>query len=185
MADDKEKQKEEKKKKEYETLKIKRSGLEKIRDVFAVVRDFLFILVLLGLIVVILLGITLLMNAGQILSSVQSGGLGSLLGGSGPLAALGGLGSGNLESMMSGSQVKTVTGDATMCRLLSEAQSAFLNGDTQTSVQKLTQLKSSFNKKAWTDQVQLTDKLITAVNSDDFGQIAVLYSQLENSVQCQ
>ncbi len=174
----------EKSKKEYETMKIKRSGLEKVRDVFAVIRDFLLILVLLGLIVAILIGISLLMNAGQILNSIQSGGLGSLLGGTGPLAALGGLTGGNLENMMSRSQPKTVTGDSTICRLLSEAQSAFLSGDTQTSGQKLIQLKSSFNKKGLTQQAELTDELIQAVNSNDFNQIASLYTQLENSVQC-
>ena len=130
MGDEKE---EKPKKKEYETLKIKRTGLEKVRDVFAVVRDFLFIIVLLGLVVVILIGISLLMNVNHVLSNVQSGGIGSLLGGSGGIGSiLGGFPS-------SGSP--TAGADTATCTLLQEAKNAFLDGDSTAAKQKLGRLK--------------------------------------------
>ena len=65
---------EEKSKKEYQTYKIKRDGLEKVRDVFFIIRDILFILVLLGMLVALVLGIGLLANASQILNGIQSSG---------------------------------------------------------------------------------------------------------------
>ena len=170
---------EKQKKKEYETLKIKRSVLEKVRDVFAVIRDLLLILVLIGLIAVIFIGITLLMNANQILGSIQSGGLGSVLSG-----VLGGSGGSLPLSISGGKTLPTVKGDASMCALLSDAKNSFLTGDSTTANQKLTQLKTALTKKSLSDQSKTVDKLIQAVNSDDINQIVALDAQLESSIQC-
>ena len=176
-----EKQKEEKKKKEYETLKIKRGGLEKLRDVFSIIRDLLIIIILVGLVLVVLLAVPLILSLGNLVGSSQSGGLGSILSGLFG-GAVGGLG-GNFPIPNIETSLNTVKGDSIVCNLLSGFESDISNSDTKSASQKLTQLKSSFNKRGWTEQAQLSDKLIKSMSSGDFNEIVSLYTQLKTSVQ--
>lgn len=77
---------EEKKEKKYQELKIKRDKLERIRDIFSIIRDLLIILLLIGLLLLIFVAIQFLSALPEIL---QNQGLLGLVGGSGEGLTLG------------------------------------------------------------------------------------------------
>ena len=177
------KEKEEKnKKKEYETIKIKRSGLEKARDIFSIIRDLLIILVLIGLVLALVIIIQLL---GNIQSALQGGGLLGLLGGSGesPLGNLGSLFGGQLP-IGGGTNLQKVQGDAETCSILSGLQGKFLSGDFQGVQSDMSKLEKTFQRNDWEEQLDTLRDLQSSMQSGDFGKVLQLGPSLLNSIDC-
>ena len=178
-----EKEKEEKnKKKEYETIKIKRGKLEKTRDVFSIIRDFLIILVLIGLVLALVIIIQLL---GNIQSTLQGGGLLGLLGGSGesPL--------GNLASLFvdqlpigGGTNLHKVQGDAETCTTLSGLQGKLFSGDIQNVQSDIDKLEKTFKKNGWQEQSDTLAEIESSIQSGDFVKVLQSGPSLLNSIDC-
>ena len=134
--------------------------LETLRDVMAIIRDFLLIIVLFGLIVgIVLLGMLLM----GLINTIQTQGL------SGILPLVGGMAAGSLGN--SGSSSSYAQGKYTMDsetqQIFTELSDAMNSQDVVALSTKLDELEKHFTGKGMTDAADLTKKVKTSMMTGD------------------
>ena len=169
-------------KEEPKEMKIKRGKLEKTRDVFSIIRDFLIILVLIGLVLAIFFFIQFLAN---IQTALHNGGLVGLLGGSGSLGNLGSLfGSGASGGSTGSTGLEKVKGDPGTCSILSGLQGKLLSGDLAGLQSDMGKLEKTFRKNGWQEQLNTLAEIQSSFQTGDATKAIQLGPSLINSIEC-
>lgn len=144
--------------------------LEKVRSVFAIIRDALIIILF---IVLILLGFTIMnfvnsidpknLSCANMVNTVMSGDLTPIIGGAG------------------GGQAPTAkyTPTQEMLGLMNEIEKAAGTGDKQTALTKLDTLRALCSSAGMTDAVAKIDELKAAVEQENYMQALAAGSQLK------
>jgi hypothetical protein len=148
--------------------------LETLRDVLAIIRDFLLIIVLLGLIIGTAILVLLLMN---LMQAVQAGGL------SGILPMVGGLVAGKMGPDSGSSYSGTYSSakydmDSKTQQIFTEIGDAMNTQDMMTVSSKLDELENHFKSKNMNDAADLANKIKSAMLSGNMSAIQTYGSQL-------
>ncbi len=155
---------------DYQNVKVKRSGLQKTRDVIQIVRDVLIIITL----VMILLGGLF------VISLVQSGKLNNIINAVDSLAGLAGGDSGSIFGDSGGS-----TGpNAEICDLINSARGDALSGNIASASQKLGQAEQLAKNKGLTQVTKDIGDLEEAATGGDFTTAISLLSKISTSLGC-
>lgn len=154
-------------------IKIKRSGLEKAKDILSIIRDLLLIIVFIVLLVVGLSFINMIQSASSLFSCAMMPPGGGMI----PKAPI----SSGLEPKTAS---KSSPSNSDLCDLLIGVRDDYFAGDSSSALSKLNQAESLAKSRGLTETAKDISEIEKASSSGDITRIISLSSKISSDLGC-